>query len=233
MIFPLIQKQWFNLYLFNTNVFDFYSFLYYLSGIVCPLLVSFNSINKFTLYNFQNNHSIDKTLIKGKRLLLLVAIVIIPLIFFIIYYLLFCINLASELVYNKTFLFPLNTIQYTVIFFFLFTLLIFKKTRILIKKLILINFILISFMIWFSQINNILISHKIFITNYLNITNLNFFNIIYLFIIELMYYLWSYLSNNSNLSDWAVVKPLKNNIQSIYKICVFYLLIFVYYSILE
>ena len=45
LIIPFVQKQWFNLYLFNINDITFYSILYYLSGIICPALICLNSLN--------------------------------------------------------------------------------------------------------------------------------------------------------------------------------------------
>ena len=74
LILPLVQKQWFNLYLFNINDFSFSSILYYLSGIICPLLICLNSLNNNTYYKFNKNSIYIKNSIKGKSLLFLVAI---------------------------------------------------------------------------------------------------------------------------------------------------------------
>jgi len=111
--------------------------------------------------------------------------------------------------------------------------LIFKQTKILTKKLVLINFFLITLFIWYSQINNINIDNKFILNNYLKLDNSNFSNIIFLFIIEIIYFLWSFLSNKNNLSDWAVHYPLKKDIFNVLKIIIFYLFVIVYYSILE
>ena len=74
LVIPFVQKQWFNLYLFNNNNFSFYSILYYLSGIICPSLICLNSLNNFTYYKFDNNKFISKKIIKGKPFLFLVTI---------------------------------------------------------------------------------------------------------------------------------------------------------------
>ena len=52
ILFPLVQKQWLNLYLFDINNLSIYKLLYYLSGLFVPVLVIINSLNKFTYYQF-------------------------------------------------------------------------------------------------------------------------------------------------------------------------------------
>ena len=109
--------------------------------------------------------------------------------------------------------------------------LIFKKTKFLLKKIILINFLTFSIINWYSQINN----HSLndFIPLYIfKFGNINFVNIVFLLAIETMFYLWSYISYNSYLSDWNVPKPYKKEITPILNIIIFYLLIILYYSIL-
>ena len=87
--------------------------------------------------------------------------------------------------------------------------------------------------IWYSQINNINIDDSFLLINYLKLDNSNFINIIFLFGIEITYYLWSFISNKNNLSDWIVQKPLRIEILNGFKIVFFYLFAIVYYSILE
>jgi len=62
LILPFVQKQWFNLYLFNINDISFYSILYYLSGTICPSLVCLNSLKNYTYYSFNKNKINSKNL---------------------------------------------------------------------------------------------------------------------------------------------------------------------------
>ena len=110
-------------------------------------------------------------------------------------------------------------------------LLIFEKTKFFIKKIILTNFFIFSIFNWYLLINNSSINEVIpfYIFKF---GNINFVNIVFLLAIEMMFYLWSYISYNSNLSDWNVPKPYKKEITPILNIIIFYLLIILYYSIL-
>ena len=110
-------------------------------------------------------------------------------------------------------------------------LLILKKTRFFLKKLILTNFFIFSIINWYSQINNSSLNDVIpfYIFKF---GNIHFVNIVFLLAIETMFYLWSYISYNSYLSDWNVPKPFKEEVTSIFNIIMFYLLIILYYSIL-
>ena len=233
LIFPFVQRQWFNLYLFNTNSLSFYSILYYLSGIICPGLICFYSLNNFTYYQFNIKDFKNNRLIKGKTLLTLILLTIIPLAIIISNYLYINLDLIFNLFDDKSFLASISIFNNIYIIFIITILLIFKQTKILTKKLVLINFFLITLFIWYSQINNINIDNKFILNDYLKLDNSNFSNIIYLFIIEIIYFLWSFLSNKNNLSDWVVHYPLKTDIFNFLKIIFFYLFVIVYYSILE
>ena len=233
LIFPFVQRQWFNLYLFNRNNLSFYSLLYYLSGVICPILISLYSLNNFTYYQFNIKNFSNNKLIKGKTLLTLILLTIIPLSVLIANYLYINIDLIINLFGGKSFIPHLNILQQSYIIFIITILLIFKQTRVLLKKLVLINFFLITLYIWYSQINNINIDDNFLLINYLKLDNSNFINIIFLFGIEITYYLWSFISNKNNLSDWIVQKPLRIEILNGFKILCFYLFVIVYYSILE
>ncbi len=233
LTFPFVQKQWFNLYLFNRNSLSFYSILYYLSGIICPVLIILYSLNKFTYYQFNHKSSKNNKTIKGKTLLILVLLTIIPLSFFITNYLYINLDLITNLFGDNIFLPNIKITQPVYFIFIISCLLIFKQTRILIKKLVLINFFFITLFIWYSQINNINIDNNFLLNNYLNLDNSNFINIIFLFVIEIIYYLWSFISYKNNLSDWVVNNPLKTDFLNGLKIFIFYSFVIVYYSILE
>ncbi len=231
LLFPLIQKQWFNLYLFNINNYTFYSTLYYFSGIIFPIIISLNSIYDFTNYKF--NNFLTERLIKGKPLLFLVLIILFPLSLLIISY--FYINL--DLIFNTFLGKSLNLFSFhisnTYIILITCILLIFRKTRIFIKKLALINFIIFSMVIWHAQFNNLLIDDEISFNQFVNLEDMNYLNVVFLFLIEMLYYLWAYISNKNNLSNWTISIPIIKYYQNLLNILFFFLLTILYYSILK
>ena len=232
LILPYVQRQWFNLYLFNINNISFYSILYNLSGIICPSLICFNSLNNFTYYKFKNQIINPKKIFKGKLLLFLVVINLILLSFLISYYFYVNINLINELLLESIKLQETDILQFICFQFLIAILLIFKRSRILLKKFILINFIMISFFIWFIQINNIKLNYELHIYKYFSLDITNIVNIIILVAIEISFLIWSYLSYKHNLSDWIVHLPQKRDLMPILDIFIFYLFIVIYYSIL-
>ena len=231
LIIPFVQKQWLNLYLFNINDISFYSFLYYLSGTICPFLIGLNSLNNYTYYKFNKNHNTRKKTIRGRTLLFLVAINLIFLSFLITKYLYINFDFVCSLFLEGI---KLEPDIYQLCFFILLisTLLIFKKSRLLFKKLVLINFILISFFIWFLQINNINVYDQFHIYRYFGLKDLNLINVFILVSIEISFYTWSFLSYKTNLSDWIVPKPQKGDLIPILNMFIFYFFIIIYYSIL-
>ena len=230
LILPFVQKQWFNLYLFNINNISFYSTLYYLSGTICPLLICLNSLNYFTYYKFNNNIIKSKKIIKGKTLLFLVVINLFFLSYLIINYLYINLDLITNLFLKSFKLQQPDIFQFLFLMIFIGILLIFRKSRIFFKKLILVNFILISFFNWYLQINNIIIDNKFHIYKYYELDNNNFINIIFLIAIEITFFTWSFLSYKTNLSDWIVPIPHKSDLLPILKILIFYFFIIFYYS---
>ena len=231
LIIPFVQKQWLNLYLFNINDISFYSFLYYLSGTICPFLIGLNSLNNYTYYKFNKNLNTRKKTIRGRTLLFLVAINLIFLSFLITKYLYINFDFVCSLFLEGI---KLEPDIYQLCFFILLisTLLIFKKSRLLFKKLVLINFILISFFIWFLQINNINVYDQFHIYRYFGLKDLNLINVFILVSIEISFYTWSFLSYKTNLSDWIVPKPQKGDLIPILDLFIFYFFIIIYYSIL-
>ena len=230
LIIPLIQKQWFNLYLFNINDISIYSILYYFSGIVCPSLISFYSLKNYTYYNFNKNKKYTKNTIKGKGLLLLVAINLIFLSYFIVDYIYINIDIIYNLFIEGIGLPKPDIFQLCLFIFLVSILLIFKKSRLLLKKLILVNFILISFYLWYLQINNINVDNQFHVYRYFGLSDLNLINIFILIAIEISYFTWSFLSNKTNLSDWIVRTPQKGDIIPILNMFIFYGFIIFYYS---
>ncbi len=232
LILPFVQKQWLNLYSLNINDISFYSILYYLSGAICPSLVYINSLKNYTYYNFTKDKIHSIKIIKGKRLLFLVAINLIFLSYLIADY----IYINFDLIFNL-FLEGINAPkpdipQLSFFIFLISILLIFKESRFLLKKIILVNFILISLHLWHLQINNIIVDDQFYIYKYFDLNNLNLINLFILVAIEISFYTWSFLSYKTNLSDWIVPKPQKGDFIPFLNIFIFYFFIIIYYSIL-
>ncbi len=230
LILPFVQKQWFNLYSFNINDISFYSILYYLSGTICPSLVCLNSLKNYTYHNFNKNNINSKNIIKGKGLLFLVAINLIFLSYFIADYLYINFDLIFNLFLEGINLPKPDILQLCFFIFLISILLIFKKSRFLLKKLILINFILISLYLWHLQINNINVDDHFYIYRYFGLNDLNLINIFILVAIEISFFTWCFLSYKTNLSDWIVQKPQKGDVIPILNMFIFYFFIIIYYS---
>ena len=232
LILPFVQKQWFNLYSLNINDISFYSILYYLSGAICPSLVYINSLKNYTYYNFTNDKTFSIKIIKGKRLLFLVAINLIFLSYLIADYLYINFDLIFNLFLQGINVPKPNIPQLSFFIFLISILLIFKKSRFLLKKIILVNFILISLYLWHLQINNIIVDDQFHIYRYFGLNDLNLINLFILISIEISFYTWSFLSYKTNLSDWIVQKPQKGDVIPILNMFIFYFFIIIYYSIL-
>ncbi len=232
LILPFVQKQWFNLYSLNINDISFYSILYYLSGAICPSLVYINSLKNYTYYKFNKEKIHRIKIIKGKRLFFLVAINLI----FLSYLMADYIYINFDLIFNlflKGVNVPKPDVPQLSFFIFLISiLLIFKKSRFLLKKIILVNFILISIYLWHLQINNISVDDQFHIYRYFGLKDLNLINLFILVAIEIFFYTWSFISYKTNLSDWIVPKPQKGDLFPFLNILIFYFFIIIYYSIL-
>ena len=234
ILFPLVQKQWLNLYLFDINNLSIYKLLYYLSGLIVPVLVIINSLNKFTYYKFnfhkKNNNNFD---ISGKSLFLITLVILSILSILISHYIFINYKIISNLlISNNEYLVQFDIDKQILFVVIISIFLIFKKTKFLLKKITLTNFFIFSIINWYSQINNSSINDVIpfYIFKF---ENINFVNIVFLLAIETMFYLWSYISYNSYLSDWNVPKPFKREVTPIFNIIIFYLLVILYYSILS
>ena len=233
ILFPLVQKQWLNLYLFDINNLSIYKILYYLSGFIVPILVIINSLDKFTYYKFnfhkKNNNNFD---ISGKFLFLITLVILSILSILISNYIFINLKIILNLLISNNEYLVQFDIDKKILFVVIISIfLIFKKTKFLLKKITLINFFIFSIINWYSQINNSSLNDVIpfYIFKF---GNINFVNIVFLLAIETMFYLWSYISYNSYLSDWNVPKPHMKEITPILNIIMFYLLVILYYSIL-
>ena len=232
LILPFVQKQWFNLYSLNINDISFYSILYYFSGAICPSLVYVNSLKNYTNYKFSKEKIHSIKIIKGKRLLFLVAINLIFLSYLIVHYIYINFDLIFNLFLEGSNVPKPDIPQLSFFVFLISILLIFKRSRLLLKKLILVNFIFISFYLWHLQINNINVADQLHIYRYFGFNDLNLINLFILVAIEISFYTWSFLSYKTNLSDWMVPKPKKEDIIPFLNLFIFYFFIIIYYSIL-
>jgi len=232
LFLPLVQKQWFNLYSFNIKDISFYSILYYLSGAICPSLVYINSLKNYTYYKFNKDKIQSIKLIKGKRLLFLVAINLIFLSYLIADYIYINFDLTLNLFLEGINVPKPDIPQLSFFIFLISILLIFKKSKFLLKKIILVNFILISFYLWHLQINNIIVDDQFHIYKYFGLNDLNLINLFILVVIEISFYTWSFLSYKTYLSDWIVPIPQKRDVIPILNMFIFYFFIIIYYSIL-
>jgi len=232
LILPFVQKQWFNLYSLNINDISFYSILYYLSGAICPSLVYINSLNNYTYYNFTKDKIHNIKIIKGKRLLFLVAVNLILLSFLIADYIYINFDLVINLFLEGINLPKPDIPQLSFFIFLISILLVFRKSKFLLKKIILVNFILISLYLWHLQINNISVDDQFHIYRYFGLNDLNLINLFILVAIEISFYTWSFLSYKTNLSDWIVPIPQKEDFIPFLNIFIFYFFIIIYYSLL-
>ena len=232
LILPFVQKQWFNLYSLNINDISFYSILYYLSGAICPSLVYINSLNNYTYYNFTKDKIHNIKIIKGKRLLFLVAVNLILLSFLIADYIYINFDLVINLFLEGINLPKPDIPQLSFFIFLISILLVFRKSKFLLKKIILVNFILISLYLWHLQINNISVDDQFHIYRYFGLNDLNLINLFILFAIEISFYTWSFISYKNNLSEWIVPKPQKEDFIPFLNIFIFYFFIIIYYSLL-
>jgi len=224
-----VQKQWFNLYLFDINDISFYSILYYLSGTICPILICVNSLNNYTYYKFSKDKVCSQKSISGKALLFFVAVNLIFLSCLIIEYIYINFDLISNLFIEGFNLQYPDIFQLSLFILLISIFLIFKKSRVFFKKLILGNFILISIYIWHLQINNINVDDQFQIYRNFGLIDLNLINVFILSAIEISYFSWSFLSHKTNLSDWKVHKPKKGDLIPLLNMFIFYFFIIIYY----
>ena len=231
-LFPIVQDQWLNIVLLNQFESSYYSILYYLSGFLFPLIVINNSLSNFFDYKFNYDKYQSKKL-KFIGYLFLIILLILSLL--IIRYLLFTINyIFPQLDLNIYF-----NIQFKVLLLFiLMILLLIKKTKRIIKKLFLVNFFIICFLNWTNYYLN-LQNIEIFINKYISsnsfyeFNKLNILNIFFLLIFEILFYIWSFITYQNNLSDWSINYPKETDFLPISKIIIFYLGVLIYYLIFK
>ena len=126
-----------------------------------------------------------------------------------------------------------NHLQFVFILIISFLLLI-NKTKNIVKILYLIYY-LINFSIYWTintyslNISNIFFKN-IYINNFISSNlNFNYINIIFLFLLEILFFLWSFIADQNNLSDWSIPIPKKSNLYPIVNIFLFYFGLIVYF----
>ena len=202
-----------------------------MSGYLFPLILIFYSFNNFSDYQFNNNNNKET-----KNYFRYISFIVFPILLF------FSTLITKYFIYlylkinNDSFSFlAFNNLQFIFILIFSFLLLI-KKTKKKVKSLYLIYY-LINFSIYWTintypfNISNISLN-KNYVNKFIS-SNLdfNYINIIFLFLLEILYFIWSFITYNNNLSDWRIPKPIKGNLYPLINIFLFYFGLIVYFYI--
>ena len=231
-LFPIVQDQWLNIFLLNKFEFSFYSILYYLSGFLFPLVVINNSLSNFFDYEFSSNKCESKKL---RFIGYLVTFNLLILSILIVSYFIFSMNyIIPQIDLNIYFDIRLKILILLIVMIFL----IINKTKRIIKRILLLNFFIIFFINWSSYFLNLygieIFNNKyIAYNNYYDFNNVNLLNISYLFILEIFYYLWNFITYQNNLSDWSINFPKRVDFVPISKITIFYFGVLIYYLIFK
>lgn len=217
----------------TSNGINIYSLLYYLSGFFYPLIVFLYSNKYFLNYKFDRTKNILKTKnIKSLIYPLLITLLILSLLITQYFsYLFIFFNNNFNLIINKHISYQILIIAIVSI------LLLINKTKLIVKKILLVTYFLFATILWtinflqyFPDYSNIYFDF----TNrfLLDIKNLNLINTLYLFLVEIIYFIWSYISYKNNISNWLVPLPKKQELLPLVNILLFYFGIYSYYFIL-
>ena len=227
-----MQDQWLNIFLLNKFEFSYYSILYFLSGFLFPIIVIYNSLNNFFDYKFSSNKYESNKL---SSIGYFVTFTLLILSILIIRYFIFALNyIIPQIDLNSYFDIKLKILLLLIVM----VLLLINKTKRIVKRLFLVIFFIIFFVNWSTYylnlhgIDNFIIKY-ISDNNYYDFYNLNILNISYLFILEIFYYFWSYITYQNNLSDWSITIPKRVDFVPLSKITIFYLGVLIYYLIFK
>ncbi len=227
-----MQDQWLNIFLLNKFEFSFYSILYFLSGFLFPIIVINNSLINFFDYKFSSNKYES---FKLRFIGYLVTFTLLFLSILIIGYFIFSLNYIFPQIDLKIYF---DIKLKILLLLIVMILLLIKKTKRILKKLFLLNFFIIFFINWSAYILNLqgvdfFIYKDISDNIFYDFSNLNILNITYLYILEIFYYLWSFISYQKNLSDWSITFPKRVDLIPFTKITIFYLGVLIYYLIFK
>ena len=130
-----------------------------------------------------------------------------------------------------------NLLQLIFILIISFLLLI-RKTKKKVKYLYLIYYLINFSIYWTINTYSLNISNTFIKDNYINNfissnLNFNYINIIFLFLLEILFFLWSFIVDKNNLSDWNIPIPKKSNLYPLVNIFVFYFGLIVYFYIFK
>ena len=161
------------------------------------------------------------------------TLVLLSLSIIITSYLFIIINLFSLLLDNGSFIFNyLNGIHVYLTIFIFSILLMFNKTKIIIKRFFLVNFSIFIITVWTCEYMGLGIQYD-YLTDFLslnvNSNNIYLIAVASLAIFEILFYFWSYISYKNNISNWLVAIPNKDIFYPVTNIMLFYLGIFIYY----
>ncbi len=231
-LYPVVQQQWLNLSLLEIEGLSPYSNLYLISGLLFPFIIILISNTNFTNYSFSENKIRNKYV---KNLSFIVISNLLFLTFLLTQYINVFINLIFQLISNFGLNIGNDYIPEKFIFLIILVLLLFKSTKLIIKRLFLLVFSFISILVWLD-INNILIlDYNYFLSrlstpNFFEFNNVNLLNILLLFLIEICFFFWSYISYKNNLSNWKVLFPSKKDYSQLVNIFLFYGCLILYYA---
>jgi len=126
-----------------------------------------------------------------------------------------------------------NHFQFIFILIISFLLLI-NKTKKKVKNLYLIYYLINFSIYWTINTYSLNISNTFIKENYINKfissnLNFNYTNIIFLFLLEILFFLWSFIADQNNLSDWIIPKPKKSDLYPLVNIFLFYFGLIVYF----
>ena len=202
-----------------------------MSGYLFPIILIFYSFNNFSDYQFIINNGKEI-----KNYFRYISFIVFPTLFF------FSILITKYFIYlfsiinNDSFNFlAFNNLQFISILTFSFLLLI-KKTKKKVKSLYLIYYLINFSIYWTINTYPLNIFNTFLNENYINkfiSSNLdfNYINIIFLFLLEILYFIWSFIAHKNNLSDWRIPKPRKSNLYPLVNIFLFYFGLIVYFYI--
>ena len=200
-----------------------------MSGYLFPSILVFYSINNFTDYQFNNNYGKD---IKNNFRYTSTIVFPILLIFstLIIKYYIYLFSKINNASFNFL---EFNLLQLIFILIISFLLLI-KKTKKKVKNLYLIYYLINYSIYWTINTYSLNISNTFIKDNYINNfisnnLNFNYINIVFLFLLEILFFLWSFIVHKDNLSDWRIPIPKKSNLYPLVNIFLFYFGLIVYF----
>ena len=205
--------------------------MYVLSGFLFPIIIFFNSNKNFLIYNF-NNNKLNRKNISNISILIISTLFILLIIFS--KYILNFIYLSIQLLNEYNIYIDKNIVPEYIFYILVLPLLVNKRSMIFLKRTSIVIYLLTSSLLWLTT-NNILkfdyiYTYEVLIFNkFIPTQNVNIKILINLLLIEIIYYFWSYITNDNNLSNWTVLVPSRRELYPILYIFMFYTATLFYY----